>query len=430
MRTKPGVVVASGAVREFPGDGAGVRRSRPPASFIWVTALWTFGIAIADPFLDAYLWSLRSSWVLIGTFNLAQYLAMVFTFPLAGWLAKRRGARLPLRLAVLAVAATFLSALALGPAAPRQVLGLGLALGAGWGLYWLAQFVFSLDLTVQGRGRDRWQSLAGLLNTGSGLLAPLAAGSIVAAAGRMAGFRWLLAAGLGFLAAALIAAVRLPVRREAEPYRLRSAMPGLHAPGRWAHVLLAHLALALRDGVYLFAPALLIFALSGSALNLGAYLSATQLASLGAYAAFERWGTPELRRPALVLGSILSTAAGLILAAGLDVTRVWAFGLLAAALRPLLRVPIESLTLDVIARRSGTSASRVEHTVVKEVAVNAARVVSIGAMVAVIASAGPGVVRWWLAGVSVTPWFACWALRRLPDAPGATAVAARGRPAR
>lgn len=399
-----------------PQPGAADERSPglPPAAFVVSTALWSFGVAVAEPFLNAYLWSLRSTWVLIGLFNLAQYLAMVLTFPAAGRLAKRRGAGASLRLAMLAVVLAFLSALVLGRSAPRYALGLGLLLGMGWGLYWLAEYVFSLDLTGRGSGRDRWQSLLGLLTTGSGLVAPLAAGSIVAAAGGIAGFRWLLAAALALIAVAAAVAGHLPARRLAAPFRLWAGWPGQRRNDPWARVLAAQMALALSDGVYLFAPALLVFTLSGSALDLGVYLTATQSVSLAAYLAGERWGAPARRRPALLLGSLLSTAAGLMLVLGFGTALVWGFGLATSALLPLLRVPIEACTLDVIAARTGPDGTGVEHTALKEMTVNAARTVSVGVMVLAVAWAGPAAVRWFLAGVSVCPWCAWWSLRQVP----------------
>lgn len=419
-----------------------------------VTGLWTFGVALSAPFLDAYLWTLHASWVILGLFNLAQYLAMVFTFPVAGRLARRRGARLPLRAAAVAVAAALILTLILGVSAPHHVVAIGLALGIGWGLYWLAQFVFSIDLTRRGEGRDRWQSLAGALDTGSGLVAPLIAGAI-AAAGDWAGFRGLLLVTLGVLLLAALLTSRLPAGSAATKTRVTEArrtgwLPGLlgaaaarrdaplarnraRASGSstlgpasaarderslriWRHILQAHAVLAVRDGAYLFAPALLVYVVSGSTLDLGAFLAATKGASLLAYAVLGRWGGPARRRPAMLAGSALSVAAGATLALGLSQPVLWVFGLLIAALGPCLSVPLESCTLDVIALLAGDAGGRVDRTVAKEVAVNAARVVGVGAMVVTVAFLGAGAVRWWLVAVAPLPWVAWLAMRAVPVA--------------
>ncbi|HVB10890.1 MAG TPA: hypothetical protein VNM16_11060 [Bacillota bacterium] len=377
------------------------------------TGLWTFGVSLSAPFLDAYLWSLHPSWTLIAEFNLAQFGAMVVTFPVAGWLARRRGAALPLRCAAVVIAVAVGAFLAFGAAAPRHVVGLGILLGVGWGLYWLAQFVLNIDFTQPGPGRDRWQAVAGLMTTAAGLAAPLAAGILVAAAGRVLGFRWLLSGGLTFLAASLLVAAGLP-SAPGGAFPFRAAVPNRVADP-WGYLLLAHGALGLRDGVYLFAPALLVFALSGSVLDLGVYLAVTQGVSMATYAAHSRWGGPQWRRPSLLLGAGLSAAVGLVLAAGLTVLHVWAFGVLTAALAPLLQVPIEACTLDLIALRAGTDrAARVSHTVVKEVVVNAARVVSVSLMIGVLAVAGTASLRPWLVAVAATPFIAWWAVSRFP----------------
>jgi YQGE family putative transporter len=377
-----------------------------------VTGLWTFGVALSAPFLDAYLWTLHASWVLLGLFNLAQYLAMVATFPVAGRLARQRGSRLPLQVAAAAVAAALILTLALGGSAPRHVVGIGLALGLGWGLYWLAQFVFSLQLTGRGRGRDRWQSLAGAIDTGSGLLAPLVTGAI-AATGDWTGFRWVLVITLAALLAAAVCGRWLPAN--ALP-RTRAEPAAANPSGVWRHILQAHAALALRDGVYLFAPALLVYVTSGSALDLGAFLAATKGASLLAYGVVGRWGGPFRRRPAMLLGSALSAAAGLTLAVGLSQPLLWAFGLLTAALQPFLTVPLEACTLDVIDLLADSPAARVDRTVAKEVAVNAARVVGVAAMVGAVALLGAGAVRWWLVAVAPIPWLSWLAMRAVPVA--------------
>jgi YQGE family putative transporter len=403
-----------GAAPGAPEPGSGQARARGGGlgRLALVTGLWSFGVAISEPFLNAFLWSLGSGWTGIGLFQLAQHLGMVCTFPAGGWLAKRVDRRLPLRLAGLAVAGALLLTLRLSRAAPRHLLGIGFALGVGWGFYWLAQFVFSFDLTA-GAWRDRWQGVLGAFGNAADVLAPLAAAAIVAEAGRPAGFSLLFGAAVALLAAALLATRGLPGGATPGRFRLLAAASRAAAGPGWPSVLLAQLALAVRDGAYLFAPSLLVFVLSGSVVDLGAYLAATEVASLAAYAAHARWGTPRLRLASLSAGCLASAAAGSLLALGLSLPLAWSFGLLSAALQPLLRVPVEAVTLDVIGRAADPAGLRVELTVVKEVAVNAARVLSVGAMTLVAARAGTPAVRWWLAGVSVSPWAAWWALRRL-----------------
>jgi hypothetical protein len=263
-----------------------------------------------------------------------------------------------------------------------------------------------------------------MVATGRGAeAAGLGGGGTTAADGVGTGFRWLLATALAFVGGALLAAFRLPRRSAGRgPFRTAAALPGWRrdaagnpAEAGWRAVLVAQVAVALRDGVYLFAPALLVYSLSGSALDLGVYVTATQVITLASYAALGRWSRPARRREVLLLGSALSTAAGILLIRPLTVDAAWAFGLYAAAVQPLLGVPLEACTLDVIdLRQLARPGTRVEHTVLKEVLVNGMRVVSVGALVLAVAGSGPAAVRWWLAAVSAAPWLAWAALRRMP----------------
>lgn len=374
-----------------------------------VGGLWSLGVAVSEPFLNAYLWSAGSGWAGIAWFKLSQYVAMVLVFPVAGWLARRAGPRLPLRVAAAAVGTALALTAWLGGAAQRHLLGLGLLLGAGWALYWLAQLVLAVDLTV-GAWRDRWQGLLRGLGRLAGVVAPLAAGGVVAALGRPRGFTWLFVAGLALLAASALASLALPPPGPSPPDAVdwRLALPGRRRDRDWSAVLLAHLALAWRDGVFFFVPALLIFTLSGSALDMGAYLAGTQALSLTVCAVHARWGGPGLRRASLLAGCAGATAAAVLLCLGSDLAFVWGFGWLATGLQPLLRVPAEAVAVEVIGRRPEL---RVERTVVKEVSVNAARALSVAALLLVVEGAGPGGIRWWLVATSAAPWLAWLSLR-------------------
>ncbi len=370
--------------------GGTVLGDRLARRLLLVDALWATAAALGATFADAYLWRLGSGWAAISVFNLWQFVAMALAFPLAGHLAQRFDRVLPLRLAAAVVAAAFATLLWLGPAAPRFIALLGVLLGAGWGLYWLAFFVLGFDLTDRGN-RDWFTGSAGVLEAAAALAVPPLAGALAV---RPGGFRLLFAGALAAFAAVLVVSIRLsaPARRvvadqPAIPPRGLSSAPG------WWGVVAADAALGLRDGVYLFAPALLVFTASDNPLELGAFVAACQAASLVANALAARFGRPRLRRRLAVAGAVLGLVAAALLIAPVGIDGLWAFGLLAAAAQPLLKVPLEACTLDVIARGADPARWRVPRTVVKEVAVNFARACSVGLLAVAVARAGVPAVR-------------------------------------
>ena len=373
-----------------------------------VDALWATAAALGATFADAYLWRLGSGWAAISVFNLWQFAAMAAAFPLAGYLAKRFDRVLPLRLAAAVVAGAFATLLLLGPAAPRFIALLGVLLGAGWGLYWLAFFVLGFDLTDRDN-RDWFTGSAGVLEAAAALAVPPLAGVL---AGRPGGFRLLFGAALAVFAAVLLVSVRL----SAPARRFVADGPKIPAPGHptapgWWGVVAADAALGLRDGVYLFAPALLVFTVSGNPLELGAFVAACQAASLVANAAAARFGRPRLRRRLVLAGAALGLAAAALLFEGTGIDWLWAFGVLAAAAQPLLKVPLEACTLDVIARGADPGQWRVERTVSKEIAVNLARVCSVGVLALAVGRLGVPTVRVCLMLAALAPlgaWYGLW----------------------
>ncbi len=392
-----------GAGRPRGGLHLGARLAR---RLLLVDALWAAAAALGATFTDAYLWRLGSGWAAISLFNLWQFAAMALAFPLAGYLAKRYDRVLPLRLAAAVVAGAFALLLLLGRDAAHWIAPLGLLLGAGWGCYWLAFFVLGFDLTDRSN-RDWFTGSAGVLEAAAALAVPPLAGAL---ADRPGGFRLLFAGALAAFAAVLAVSARL----SAPPPRGATAghRPPWHAAGPgWWGVVAADAALGLRDGVYLFAPALLVFAASRDPLELGAFVTAAQAAGLLANAAAARFGRPRFRRRLVLGGALLGLGAAALLAGAGGLDRLWAFGLLAAAAQPLVKVPLEACTLDVIARGADPALWRVERTTLKEVAVNLARAASVGALALVVGQAGVAAVRIGLMAAAFAPlaaWYVLW----------------------
>jgi YQGE family putative transporter len=378
---------------------------RPERALVALTALFSLAVVLGETFITPYIAGQGRGLAPVGAYVVAQFAAMTATFVAAPVLAPRLPSRVTLRAGVAGCLLAFaaVAALRAGPVPAGALLGLGL------GAYWLGFYVLALG-AVPGGERDRWSGAVGAADAAAQLAGPLAGATVVA----RFGFRPLFA-----LAAALFAVV-LGVAGAA-PEASGGAGGGLAAAWRaYADrpagrlLLAAFFALGLRDGVYLFLPALLVYLATDSPWYLGGFAA---LAALGGTAGFALVGAGAARAGrggwAAAGGALALAAVPLLGPARPAPAALVAFGLVQAFAYPLVKAPAEAAALEVIA---GLGGAPLDLTAVKEVVLNAARLLTAVGFLALVAVAPAGEARWSLVATAPFP------------AGVAVALAALGRP--
>lgn len=358
--------------------------SRQAWLLVAISGLYVGATALSNTFVNAYLWKLEREFATLGWFNLAQSVAMGLAFVTAGYLTNRCDRVWALRMGMLAHVAFYLTVLQLERHAPAYALPLGLLLGMGMGFFWFGYNVILFDVTDP-ENRDRFNGTNGLVMSAMGIVAPLVGGWLI---GRetFAGYRWVFGLSLCIFALATVLSGLLRPRADADGFHLRPVWRASwlrHT--RWHAVMVAMLLEGLREGVFAFLVGVLVVVATGSEWRLGLYATLSSLVSLASYGVVGRFVKPHRRRQAALVGSLLATASVLPLLAEVSFATLVVLGVGTAIAYPLFIVPVTSTAFDVIGAAPHAVRDRTEYVVMRELALNVGRVLSVAGFLLLVA---------------------------------------------
>ena len=353
---------------------------------IAVGTLYAAALGLSGLFVNIYIWKVDHSDLAVGLFNWTLYAALPLAFIAGGWLSGFVGHLWMLRLGVASVAAFFAVLLGMGERSAHHVLWLGALFGFGQGLFWHAYHVLVFDLTNT-RNRGHFQGLAGFFGALAGMFAPFAAGFLIAGGARFSGYHLVFAASLALFAGLVWISFRMRHRDRAQPLHLREGFR-LRADPDWRRLWLGTAAFGLREGLFSFYIALLVFFVTGSEAGLGEYGLYTGLIGLAAFYGAGKWlRTERAFKWAMAVASVFLGAVCLVFAAAVNRVTLLLYGSVTALLLPFLLVPMGTLAMNEIDETERSVRFRSAHIISREIALGCGRFASIGCFLLVAAFA-------------------------------------------
>ncbi len=398
--------------------GGGPDRSRRAGTWaaVAVHVLFVSGVGLSTTFVNVYLWRHGGGLGVVLDYHVALFLALVPGGAAAGLMIGRRDRVSALRLGVVSHAAFFLAVLLLGRGAPAWAWPLGAVMGAGMGFYYVALSVLVLDLTPDGRAGP----LVGAMDRArlaAMTITPFVAAFAIDRLTPARGYPAVFAASLVLFVAAALYSGRLAARRDGRPLAIAATL--WRARPRWRTFLAAQGLRGVRDGVFLFLSAILVFERARSELVLGLFALGTGAVSW----LLTRWVAVRVverqRRLRLIaLGVVLSVGAAAALAFLPGLWGVVPFGLLEALAVPLVAVPFSAESYAVVREDARASRRGVGYMVAREVPLNFGRLVGVALLLVVTEALGrPGLLGAVLVALSLCNVGAWLVLSRLAERP-------------
>src|SRR4051794_12510824 len=353
-----------------------VKLTRDLSLLLLIGGLYSLSIALSNTFVNIYLWKQTGELLDIGLYNLAVTMAQPLTFILAGRWAKKIDRVIVLRIGVIFLALFYVSVLVSGASAAKYLLLLGTLLGIGYGFYWLAFNVLTFEIT-EPETRDFFNGFLGILSSVGGMLGPIAAGFIISRLEKFTGYSIVFGISLALFAAAVFLSFFIKRRPANGSYWFVRILSERKNNQNWRMVTNAHFFQGLREGIFAFMISVLVFISTGTEMALGTYGLINSGVSFLAYFAVSRLIKKNQRLKAILLGGLLLYAAIFLIAFDVTYTRLIIYAVTIAIAYPLLLVPYLSITYDVIGSGWKAAEMRVEYIVVREIYLNAGRVVSI-----------------------------------------------------
>lgn len=348
-----------------------------------IGGLYALSVALSNTFVNIYLWKQTGELKDIGLYNLAVVVAQPLTFILAGRWAKKIDRVIVLRIGVIFLALFYLTVLAFGTAVAQFLLLLGALLGIGYGFYWLAFNVLTFEIT-EPETRDFFNGFLGILTSVGGMIGPIAAGFIISKLEKFTGYTVIFTISLGLFSFAVFLSFFLKRRPAHGKFCFTRIFTERKHNYNWCMVTNATFCQGLREGIFAFLISVMVFISTGTEMALGTYGLLNSAVSFLAYFVVSRFLKKKHRLKAVLAGGVLLYASLFLIAFDVTYTRLLVYATSIAIGYPLLLVPLMSITYDVIGSGWKAAEMRIEYIVVREIFLNAGRVISILVFLAMI----------------------------------------------
>jgi YQGE family putative transporter len=394
------------------------RDARQEWLLLGVNGLFVGANALSSTFVNVYLWKLKNDLTMIGWFAVVHQIVMALTFWLAGKWVKEGNKLGALRLGIAVAAVFYALVLLLGPQAVRYIPLLGCVQGISSGLFWLAFNIFYFEATAPD-SRDRFNGRAGLLGSGSNMIAPWLSGIVIARLGGTVGYRLIFAISLGIFVAGVLLSFFLKRRPKLGRYDWSLGLRKLREKNNpWRTVSLAMIAQGLREGIFGFMVMLLVYIATGSELRLGNFSLITSAVGLVSFWFIGRMYKPVYRKWGMFAGALMISLAVVPLFWKVDYFTLLVFGIATSMFMPLYSIPVVSFVFDMIGRDKASAERRVESVIFRELGLNLGRFAGTIVFIAVVSyRPSPLAVNLLLLGFGSSPLLVWWLLRDKLGAP-------------
>ncbi|MFC3791370.1 MFS transporter [Paenibacillus sp. GCM10012307] len=382
------------------------------ALLLAVHALFAVANALSGTFVPVYLWKASQSFMVIGWFTLCQHFISGLTFWLAGRWVKEHNKMNCLRVGVMLSGIFYLTVLMLGQAAKAYVIPLGILNGMASGFFWLAYNVVYFEIT-EPDNRDRFNGWAGLLVSGSGIVAPWISGVLITAFAGNRGYQIIFTISLFVFCLAAVISFFLRKRESSGTYdwslpwrKLKdSSLP-------WRNVFFALMAQGLREGIFMFLVGLMVFIATSNERKLGDFTLWTSLVGLVAFWLIGRWIGRTWRKQAMLVGVIMLVVVIFPLLWKMNyITLLW-FGIGTALFIPLYSIPMTSSVFDMIGQSEDNASQREEYVILRELGLVLGRMLSLMIYLLVMSwASSPQAMVWLLLGVGAAPLIGWWFMK-------------------
>lgn len=381
-----------------------------------VNGLFGVANALSGTFVNVYLWKAKNDFALIGWFALTIQMISAITFWLAGKWVKEHNKMHSLRLGVAVSALFYLLVLLLEKQAVHYIVLIGIVQGMASGFFWLAFNVVYFEVTNPGN-RDKFNGWAGLLGSGAGMFAPWISGYLITKMEDGNGYKLIFTISLAIFVLGVAASFFLKKRKVIGHYKWMHFLHQLKSKGNpWRLIVPALAAQGFREGVFGFIIGLMVYIATKNEMKLGNFSLITSAVALVSFWLVGKLLKPKYRTRAMITGAIMMVVVILPFFWKVNYTTLLIFGAGIALFIPLYTIPMTSSVFDIIGQDEESAKLRVEYVVLRELGLNAGRIMGTLLFIGVISwSTKPLVINFLLLFIGSSPVLAWFFMRKLAN---------------
>ncbi|GGD94244.1 MFS transporter [Paenibacillus nasutitermitis] len=353
------------------------RLNREAVIALFVHGCFQFGASMSGLFLNLYLWRLTQDLAVNGIYNIVVFLFTPVAFALGGWITKRTDRMVTYRLGIATIAVFYLLVVIAQGKVAEYYVAFAVFNGFAAGFYWTGYLVLMYDVSNESN-RLRFLAINMVVFSTAGLIGPALAGFIIQRNEGLQGYiLTFLIASIMFVVAAIVSfRIQVSPSRH-KTYHLRLMGLLMRRERLWLMGLIAFFVMGLFQGIMLFLPNILLLQTVGRedwVGYFGVFFSAITVAT--GFVISRKAKKEQVRKYVLI------TSTGVVLGAAfllleVQLWTVMLFMILFSICNPLVGNSLTSYYYRLIGRLPLKGQLRVESVVMREVFLNAGRVISI-----------------------------------------------------
>ncbi|OCA87841.1 hypothetical protein A8F94_08345 [Bacillus sp. FJAT-27225] len=343
--------------------------------YMWMNALFGFGMALSGIFQSVFLWRLDETYSLLAYYSLYWSVAIIVSFGLCAWLARKTSPMSTMRMGFLFYLITYLIILVFHDTLDEHILLLGISNGLAMSLYFVGMHMAVLDLTTNDK-RDSFLYIEGILSTVGGVIAPLVAGITISRFDGMAGYYVVFAATCLFILAALVLSLKVKgIGIEAKSH----FWDVIRNPSReWRKMYLVMFSDGIVSGAFVtFLITMMTFKIAGGEMNLGIYNTGAQIVSIFAFYLLARFSSAQNRLKVFALGAVTISLSSVLLAAKPILLSLIVFGLLSPIALNMINTSMNAMIYESIEKDPFYHERRLDYIIIREIPLGAGRIVGV-----------------------------------------------------
>jgi len=369
-----------------------------------VNGLFVLAGALSGTFLNVYLWKSRPDYAMLGWFTISQQIALGLTFWLAGKWVKEHNKMGALRLGTVMSGIFYMLVLWAGPKAVDWIWPLGILLGCALGLFWMAFNVVYFEVTDR-ENRDLFNGWVGLLGSMTGIIGPWFSGLIISRMADNSGYRLIFTVSLVIYVVAVVFSFFLKKREVSGSYRWSEPWRQLSAKdSAWRPLGMGLFAQGVREGVFAFLIALLVYVATKQEYKLGQFSLITSAVALVSYWAAGKWFKPQYRSRGMLAGAVLLFIVLIPLLWKVSYGTLLIMGIGSALSMPLYILPMISAGFDLMGTSGENVEKRVELVVLRELCLMVGRLFGLALFILTVMN-GPSLrtLTWLIVALGIFP---------------------------
>lgn len=341
-----------------------------------IGSIYSLSVSLSNTFVNIYLWKQTNNFIDIAFYNMTIYFFQAITFYFSGKLATKVDRVISLRLGVLLMSLFYICVLLAGNNAGDYYVLLGIILGTGYGFYWLSFHLLTFEIT-ESETRDFFNGFLGSMTSLAGIVGPPTAGFIISRMSGDIGYKVIFLLSLILFLCTVILSFLLLKREKMGMYNVMTILSERKVNLNWRRITRAHFFQGLREGTFLFVISIYVFIVTNDEFALGTYALVNSVVSFIMYILMTKVSKRLERKKMILSGGVILFFSVFLILSNITFTKFIIYAVCISIAYPILLVPYNSLTYDVIGQSSYIFEHRVEYIVVREWFLNAGRIVSV-----------------------------------------------------